>query len=78
MSKSQPSDTIVITAPPGTKARWVRQSQALGMKLSDWACQSVDRPANKTVRDPCPRCSSVVLVADGPSLWQCAQCGLVA
>ena len=71
-------DTIVIRAPAGTKARWVHQSQARGMKLGDWVVQAVDRPANKTAPTPCPRCASAVLVADGPGLWQCAQCGLVA
>lgn len=68
-------DTIVIKAPAGTKARWVRQ--AGGLKLSDWVVQQVDRPANKTTSEPCPKCGSVVLVADG-QFWQCANCGLVA
>ena len=71
-----PDDTIVIKAPAGTKARWVRQSQAVSMKLSDWIVQSIDRPANKLGAIPCPRCASVVRVSDGPNLWQCAQCGL--
>lgn len=66
---SSESDTIVIKAPAGTKARWV--CQAGGMKLSDWVVQQVDRPANETTPAPCPKCRSVVLVAD-------AQCGLVA
>ncbi len=35
-------DTIIIKAPPGTKTRWVRQSQAQGKKLSDWIVQLVD------------------------------------
>lgn len=68
--------TIVIKAPPGTKARWVRQSQAQGKKLSDWVCEVVDRPANTTAIEPCRKCGSVVLVADGPGFWQCAHCGL--
>jgi hypothetical protein len=38
------SDTIVIKAPPGTKARWVRQSQSAGLKLSDWVLRVVDDP----------------------------------
>lgn len=70
------TDKIILTVPPGTKARWVRQSQAQGKKLSDWVREAVDRPANQTAADPCPRCSSFVLVADGPGMWQCAQCGL--
>jgi ribosomal protein S27AE len=72
------TDTIIIKAPAGTKARWVRQSQAQGKKLSDWVIEAVDRPENKTVPEPCPRCGSVVLVTDGPGLWQCAQCWLEA
>ena len=70
-------DTIVIRAPAGTKARWVRQSQSRGMRLGDWVVQSVDRPAHSRASTPCPRCTSVVLVADGPG-WQCAQCGLAS
>jgi len=72
------TDTIIIKAPPGTKARWVSQSQAQGKKLSDWVREAVDRPANQTAASPCPRCLSVVLVADGPGMWQCGQCGLAA
>lgn len=72
----QPPDTIVIKAPAGTKARWVHEAQKRGVKLSDWVLRSVDRPANKFARDPCPRCGSVLLVADGPDYWQCGQCGL--
>jgi hypothetical protein len=44
-------DTIIIKAHPGTKARWVRQSQALGQKLSDWVCTRVDRAPDA---DPMP------------------------
>ena len=72
------SDKIILTVPSGTKARWVGQSQAKGKKLSDWVREAVERPANQTAASPCPRCASVVLVADGPGLWQCAQCGLAA
>jgi hypothetical protein len=39
----QSPDTIVITAPAGTKARWVRQSQAEGVKLSDWVIHKVEQ-----------------------------------
>lgn len=35
-------DTIVIKAPAGTKARWVHQSQAAGLKLSEWVRLVVD------------------------------------
>jgi ribosomal protein S27AE len=72
------TDTIVISAAAGTKARWVHASQRDGLKLSDWVVKSVDRPANQTAQTPCQRCRSVVLVADGPTCWQCAQCGLAA
>ena len=34
-------DTIIIKAPAGTKARWVRQSQREGKKLSDWVVERV-------------------------------------
>jgi len=38
------ADTIVIKAPAGTKARWVRQSQSAGLKLSDWVLRLIDDP----------------------------------
>lgn len=37
------SDKIIITAPAGTKARWVHQSQSEGAKLSDWVVKKVDQ-----------------------------------
>ena len=43
-----PDDTIVITAPSGTKARWVRQSQRAGKKLSSWIIERVDGPPGPT------------------------------
>lgn len=39
---SVPDDTIVIKAPAGTKARWVRQSQSAGIKLSEWVIRLID------------------------------------
>lgn len=39
-------DTIIIKAPPGTKARWVRNSQSAGLKLSGWVCMMLDEPAD--------------------------------
>lgn len=45
-----PDDTIVIKAPAGTKARWVRAAQRHGLKLSDYIVRSVDLPANKIAR----------------------------
>lgn len=72
------SEKIILSLPAGTKARWVSQSQAQGKKLSDWVREAVERPANKTSTNPCPKCHSLVLVSNGPGLWQCAQCGLAA
>lgn len=37
-----PDDTIIIKAPAGTKARWVRQSQREGAKLSDWVVKHME------------------------------------
>lgn len=45
-----PDDTIVIKAPAGTKARWVRQSQRESSKLSDWLISRVEaQPMKKFV-----------------------------
>jgi hypothetical protein len=40
-------DTIIIKAPPGTKSRWVRQSQREGTKLSDWIVEQVKQSMHK-------------------------------
>jgi hypothetical protein len=45
-----PTDTIVITAPAGTKARWVRQSQREGKKLSDWIIQHVEASMSHQIK----------------------------
>lgn len=37
-------DTIVVRPPKGTKAKWVRQSQAEGKKLTDWIAERVEAP----------------------------------
>lgn len=75
MSGDAPKDdTIVITAPAGTKARWVRK--AGGMRLGEWIQQQADKPANRMTGTPCKRCHSVVLTYDGGD-WMCAQCGLL-
>lgn len=63
-------DTIVIKAPPGTKARWVHKSQAQGHKLSDWVCMRVDRdidpdPMPWVSRWSCPGGASVVVMTEG-------------
>lgn len=73
---SQPSDTIVLKAPLGTKARWVREAQARGMKLGDWVRQAVDKPANKTALEPCSSCGSRAVTFDRGD-WLCAHCGQV-
>ena len=43
------TDTIVIKAPAGTKARWVRQSQRAGRKLSDWLIDRIEAPMSKMI-----------------------------
>jgi len=45
-------DTIVIKAPLGTKTKWVRESQARGMRLTDWVCMMVQ---NKQVEEKVPK-----------------------
>ena len=41
------SDAIIhLRIPAATKARWVRQSQAEGKKLSDWVREKVDGKAD--------------------------------
>lgn len=62
-------DTIIIKAQPGTKAKWVRQSQAQGKKLSDWVCMRVDRavdpdPMPWVSRWTCPDGASVVVMTE--------------
>ena len=37
------SDTIIITAPAGTKARWVHQAQSESAKLSDFVFSGVEK-----------------------------------
>ncbi len=39
---AQPDDTIVIKAPAGTKARWVRTAHP--GKLSAWVVKMIDEP----------------------------------
>lgn len=36
--------TIHLRVPAATKARWVRQSRAAGMRLTDWIVQRVEAP----------------------------------
>lgn len=42
-------DTIIIKAPAGTKARWVKQSRREGAKLSDWLIDRIEAPMTKMV-----------------------------
>jgi ribosomal protein S27AE len=72
------TDTIVIKAPGGTKARWVHDAQRHWLKLSDWIIRSVDLPTSKMAQTSCQRCGSVLLVADGPTHWQCGRRGLAS
>ena len=41
---TDPHDTIVIQAPPGTKSRWVKAAHP--GKLSAWVCKMIDEPAD--------------------------------
>ena len=37
------SDALIhLRVPAATKARWVRESRAAGMRLADWICQRVE------------------------------------
>ena len=40
---------IHLRVPAATKARWVRESRAAGMRLTDWIAQRMDAPP---MRDP--------------------------
>lgn len=52
-------DTIIIKATAGTKARWVRQSQREGRKLSDWLIERVEA-------QPMTQIVTIVIPADLP------------
>jgi len=56
---SAKSDTIVIKAPAGTKASWVRQAQREGQKLSDWITQRMEQAAHPKVT------TAVIIPGDG-------------
>lgn len=58
-STAEQADTIVIKAPAGTKARWVRQSQRDGRKLSDWLISRVEA-------QPMTQLVAIVIPADLP------------
>ena len=39
------SDALIhLRVPAATKARWVRQSRAAGMRLTDWIVEQLERP----------------------------------
>lgn len=60
-------DTSTITLDGSTVNQWRDKSGATSA-----------HEANTIASSPCPRCSSIVLVADGPGMWQCGQCGLAS
>ena len=41
-AKQDDKDTIIVRPQKGTKAKWVRQSQAEGKKLTDWIVERVE------------------------------------
>ena len=44
------SDSIVhLRVPAATKARWVRESRAAGMRLTDWIVARIDGQKGKTM-----------------------------
>ena len=44
---------IHLRVPAELKARWVRESRAAGMRLTDWIVQRVEaQPMDKTVIEP--------------------------
>jgi hypothetical protein len=51
LDKADGDDTIVIRALTGTKARWVRQSQRDGLKLSDWVIKQVDASTSRDAHE---------------------------
>ena len=47
------SDALIhLRVPAELKARWVRQSQAEGKKLSDWVREKVDGKAGQNANKP--------------------------
>lgn len=74
------SDTIVIKAPTGTKARWVHQSQSEGRKLSDWVFDRVEaQPGSSNARQavPAPTPEAVRAARAAAGLTQAAAAALV-
>lgn len=55
-----PDDAIIhLRVPAGTKARWVRQAQREGQKLSDWISQRMDQAVHPKVT------TTVIIPGDG-------------
>lgn len=55
-----PDDAIIhLRVPAGTKARWVRQAQREGQKLSDWISQRMDQAVHPKVT------TTVIIPSDG-------------
>lgn len=45
-----PDDALIhLRIPAGLKARWVRESRAAGMRLTDWIIQRMETPMIKSV-----------------------------
>ncbi len=56
-----PDDAIIhLRVPAGTKARWVRQAQREGQKLSDWIMQRMEQAAHPKVTT-----TTVIIPGDG-------------
>ena len=49
--KQDDKDTIVVRPPKGTKAKWVRQSQAERKKLTDWIVERVEAAHANTQKE---------------------------
>lgn len=46
---SAPDALIHLRVPAATKGRWVRESRATGMRLTDWIVQRVEAPPMKQI-----------------------------
>ena len=45
-----PDDALIhLRVPAGLKARWVRESRAAGMRLTDWIIRCMETPVSKPV-----------------------------
>ena len=56
-----PDDAIIhLRVPASLKARWVRQAQSEGQKLSDWITQRMEQAAHPKVT-----ATTVIIPSDG-------------